>query len=172
MKKSVNPPIAVPEPEYGVRMVHDGERYKPMLGRRIAGQPTVRCLHGDTIEGLVLFDVDVRTYDHSEFATYRGAPYPIPRFLEMMRVIADLFPLSPELREFLSPLIPLPTENIVEPLITPTTPVTRSVNPNLIKRLSEELKTDPVEIRKRLRAAGLRAPYDDEKQIRSVLSKR
>ena len=41
--------------------------------------------------------------------------------------------------------------------------------PSIINQLAEEMKTTPPKIRKALRGAGLKAPYDDEKKIRAAL---
>lgn len=66
------------------------------------------------------------------------------------------------------PGTPKPGKPVAAPIRQPDG-APRTAGADIIARIAAELKLEPSKLRKRLRAAGLSAPYTDEKLIRSKL---
>lgn len=160
------------EREITIRNIHTGEQYVPMLCIREPGQKKVPCIGGDTANGIYTVETSIIDHDHATIVEYRGQPYPIDRFLSLLRPITLKFGFpSGEIYTLLSSIDSYYTPNslrgIQESEELHPDPVIDSRG--VLKSICNELKLDPVKARKRLRDSGMRAPYVDEKRIREVL---
>lgn len=159
--------------ELTVRTIHTGEQYVPAICERVDGSDKVICIFGDSVEGLGLAEITVRDHDQANIPKYRGMDYPIERFQKALKAVAELcglgsVPYQVALRFLPDLKPPLRNANLFardhEGEVTPP----RS-SPSVIGSICAELGVDPVVARRTLRAAGLNAPYTDEKRIRELL---
>lgn len=122
---------------------------------------------------------------------YHGVTYPVDRFVERFKALGK--PISATARKLLDSLgAPLQAPELGPKIAKKKAPTKKETAPpappplveeelpeegrrrrgppsTIINRLAGELNAAPTKIRRFLRAQGLRAPYTDEKQLRTVL---
>jgi hypothetical protein len=171
--------------EVTARSIHTGEQYVPALCERLPGIQKVTCLYGNLIEGLATIKIDIRDHDHASTLTYAGADYPLARLIDAFRRIAAIRGLGSVPNDIANRFIPnLELPRIEGPDVSdgPTSegfaderrdrevPVVH-VRSNVLGSICKELKIEPSVARRLLRAAGMHAPYIDEKKIREILKR-
>lgn len=143
----------------------------------IRGRKHATCVVRDD-SGIRLRQLDLPTFDRlCRPVLFHGHPYPIDRAAKMMLSFTKRSVARCEITQgakvFLDRIL---NGSIVEEEIEvhePTAQTPRKANStprsSLLKDLCDELKLDPRVARRVLRAAGLHAPYEDEKAIRKAL---
>jgi len=169
--------------ELTVRTIHTGAQYVPAICGRVEGSDKMACLFGSYAEGIDLTFITVREHDQASVPQYRGNDYPLDRIQASLRHIAEdrglgLVPYDMATR-FLPGLASVPTEASAEAPPTrkadseTNDPVRREAvlrsSPSVIGIVCDELKLDPVVVRRALRASGMAAPYTDLEKIRKIL---
>lgn len=182
--------------EQSVRNVFLGSGYKPALCFR--GRIHVHCVINDESRVRVV-TIGLRDYDRASLVPFHGAEYPIERFKRSMLAVGARkgltaraalllrLPSGAEEPESLPPDDPLEPAPVAAPapepakarrvLTLPAPDPERAAKAvgaaadrgTLVARLAAELKCTPQQLRVKLRAKGLRAPYLDEVKLRSVL---
>lgn len=123
-------------------------------------------------------EVEVRTLSRRELETsplVKGpsgeVAYPPERFLQRILESQHSRPINSQAWRLLK--IVGATGEIPEPLVAPDKErlvAGKKGGPNWVPLLAEEFGLSPQQVRKALRKAGMKAPYDDEAKIRSILS--
>ena len=155
------------------------------------GAKPALCFRGKTYalgvvndqESICTVTLSLRDYDKAPLVRYGTEPdseYPVSRFISHMERISVDKPISDEAMFLLKqwPNLPadfgdeiIPDDDEEEKPPRPSRRLTRSKRQNCIRAVAIELKTTPQKIRKFLRSQGMRAPYDNEKEIRKLLRK-
>jgi hypothetical protein len=172
------------------------QSYKPALCFR--GRKHVHCIINDETRVRVV-TLDIRDYDRASLVPFHGAEYPIERFKRSMLAVGARkgitaraalllrLPNDAEEPETLPPdealdpgptamPAPEPAKNRRTLTVPPLDPAkaAKAVGAaadrgTLVARIAAELKITPQQLRVKLRAAGLRAPYLDESALRGAL---
>lgn len=142
----------------------------------IRGRKHATCVVRED-SGIRLRQIDLKTFDRlCRPVLYHGHPYPIDRAAKLLlsftkRGVARV-EITQGAKSFLTRVL---DGSIVEEELEVESPQpeskasTPSSRPSLLRDLCSELKLDPRVARRALRAAGLHAPYEDEKAIRKAL---
>lgn len=187
------PPEPEPKIEVTVRSIYHEGQYVPSLCFRKPGALHVPCVCGDPILGVRKFTVQAMQHDKSTVLEHGygnfSAPYTPERFAAHMRTLAGAAPITSEARALLLPYAPdMPSGPAGLPVPAApgdAQPVARAIasgspsrapsgpgrtsGKELIRTLAEQSKLPPEKVRAKLRAAGLRAPYNDETACRKAL---
>jgi len=166
--------------ELKVRSIHTGEQFVPALCERRSDSDRVQCLYGNEVEGIFRIIIELRDHDKSFEVTHHGLPYPIERFQGRMARIAALRGVQPDAiplaRRLLPSLVVPPAVRSETAPVAQNTPVRPnptpgdvSIAPTIVGTVAAELGLTPSEVRRRLRTAGLSAPYTDIELIRRTL---
>lgn len=182
--------------EQSVRNVFLESGYKPALCFR--GRKHVHCVINDETRVRVV-TIQIRDYDKASLVPFHGAEYPIERFKRSMLAVGQRkgitaraalllrLPIDAEEPETLPPdealdgppaAMPAPEPAKTRRTLTLPPPdpakAAKAVGAaadrgTLVAKIAAELKLTPQQLRVKLRAAGLRAPYLDESKLRSAL---
>lgn len=151
--------------EASVRYLHFNDSgCKPALGFR--GRTIVHAVVNDE-ELIRVKRVDPREWDRMRSVPFRGDVYPIDRMRKHLLKLGK--PMTQAARDLLERDCEPDSQSAPTPSATPTAKPERTSTPNLLAAICAELKIEPAAARRRLRAAGLKAPYDDASAIRNVL---
>ena len=154
-------------------------------GRTYAvGNKPALCFRGETYAlGIVnepdmvcTIQLDLRDHDKSPLVRYGAeAEYPVGRYITHLERLIESKPISPDALQLLKQWPNCPAD-FGDPIFSdeeldPPTPrqPPKPRKANCIPALASEHKTTPQKIRKFLRSQGLRAPYDNEKEIRAIM---
>lgn len=166
--------------EVSIRYVHlqdSGMGNKPALC--LHGRKHAHCVINDET-GVRVIRVPIQDVAEARPIPYQGGTYPLDRFRREMLKIGLRKGITQAATELLEraettiddepepdPGIPIQTTD-VKPHSKPPADAGKS----LITSLASEFKLEPSGIRRRLRAAGLNAPYTDSTAIRRALEKK
>lgn len=156
-----------------VGMEEHGVSVKPALGVRGTKYATCVINDGETIRAV---QVPLKEFDKYQPVSYHGRPYPVERFTETMMAMTKRRVNRMQITQAaLDAIERARTGGTDEPEAPaapqPKAPVGRPQvdAPTLLGRICAELGIDPAAARRQLRKAGLKAPYQDEKEIRNIL---
>lgn len=126
-------------------------------------------------EGIHPVMLTLRDHDLSRLVMLQEEEYPVYKFIAHIQRMAETKPIDPEALRLISQW-PNTPEDFGDPVITEEEPAKpakimgpRFKKPNCIAVISQEMGVAATKIRKFLRSQGMKAPYEDEKKIRSAL---
>lgn len=160
--------------KFAVKFIsHDNSGYRPAL-----------CILGTKWMSCVVIDYPVRVVSlgAEEWPRLRDVPaphqgqgkYPIDRCAKMMRRIGKKNGITQNAAEILDRALTGGSQELVEAKSSHTLVVVTSkpveALSNVLADVCKRLNIEPAAARRKLRTAGLRAPYVDAKRIESILS--
>lgn len=159
-----------------VKFVEDGG-WRPALCVR--GREYASCVVADSTR-LSVLRVPLREFDAYPPVSYRGIPYPpqraAERFLAATRRRHQRLDATKEALRIVRITLDLPADDPDDPPADPPPGQPRAKQEPAVRRSSGTLQTicaeltiAPAAARRALRAAGLRAPYEDAAAIRRIL---
>tara|TARA_R110002126_G_scaffold113430_1_gene251945 strand:+ start:228 stop:719 length:492 start_codon:yes stop_codon:yes gene_type:complete len=124
-------------------------------------------------EGIISVRLDLRDHDRSAILNLGEEEYPVYKFISHIERIMQRKPISEECLTLIRQW-PNTPEDFGIPVIEdePTDkPIIKRKSPgkNCIATIAEEMGLATTKIRKYLRGQGMKAPYEDETKIRTVL---
>jgi len=125
-------------------------------------------------EGIIPVRLDLRTHDKSPILHLGEEEYPVYKFISHIERIMQTKPISDEALALIQqwPNNPADFGDAIIPDEPITQPITKKRKPkqkNCIAAIADEMGLAATKIRKFLRSQGMRAPYEDEKKIRTAL---
>ena len=150
-----------------------------------AGNKPALCFRGKTYaigiindqEGILPVRLNLKLHDTSPVVTFGKSEeeYPVSRFITHIERIMKEKPISEEALQLIRTWPNLPNDfgDAPDEPATSSKPLKRPsmTKSNIIATIAQEMKTPPTKIRKFLRAQGMKAPYDNEPQIRKLMKK-
>jgi len=168
--------------EVSIRYVQlENAGFKPTLV--LEGRKLAHCIINDELSVRVV-DMELRDLGRTRPVLFRGQHYPVSRFIESIRRIGARKGItegardyleraeraSPDAEEGINPVSTpaIPQKPVFEPLHSIPEPLKRGTGG--LGSICDALGIDPVVARRRLRAAGMHAPYADAEAIRRILA--
>lgn len=135
--------------------------------------------------------VPLASHDASPPVLFKRLEYPLPKFIAHIERIGKSKGITQRARYFLDRAVnhePIEESELPPDVIgtmipevhaeslrpvpnEPRQPAAKAVGGTLIARIAADVGLEPPKLRKLLRAAGMRAPYEDEKAIRAAIKK-